>query len=391
MKRKNIFLLGFSLALLAVGCTEQNFTNDEVGQQKKVVLKTEEIGKHKYTTAKLPYDNFASARFLELDLQFQSDKNNFNGTKSYMRGTEVAIKSVTDAKADLGRVLFYDTNLSLNNKISCGSCHHQSKAFADGLKFSEGFEGKMTTRNSMGLGNLAMMPGGHFWDTRADCIKNLALEPVKNHIEMGMENLTLLTKKLAVIDYYPALFEKAYGTPGITEERIAEGFNGFLRSFVTMDSKYDEGMRTQFANYTAEEKQGRKIFQDWNGANCASCHGGDNFDDHYQWGGGNIGLDAVPVDQGIENGKFKIPSLRNVELTAPYMHDGRFKTLEEVVEHYNSGVKMNKHLHWALQDGNGPKKLNLSDSDKKALVAFLKTLTDKSFTTNPKYSDPFQR
>lgn len=396
MKKVIFSLLVSGAALFAFSCT-QEFKASEVAEQKKLKLKATEMGVYNYKSVQVPSTSFAfAAQMLQTDNQFSagSGGNNgvFNGNGNQVKaGDKIEILSVTDAKADLGRVLFYDQTLSLNNAVACGSCHFQKLAFADGKALSQGFEGRQTTRNSMAIVNPAMSQAGLFWDTRANCVKNLALQPVQNHIEMGMEDLTLLTRKLAVIDYYPDLFMKAYGSPSITEDKIAEGLNAFIRSFVSWDSKYDEGEKSKFANFTAEEKHGKQLFSDWNGANCASCHNEPTFDQ--QWGNGaNIGLDKISSDKGIGGAsKFKVPSLRNIELTGPYMHDGRFKTLEEVVTHYSDKVQMNSQLDFNLRNGNQAKRLNLNEGDKKALVAFLKTLTDKNFISNPKFSDPFER
>jgi cytochrome c peroxidase len=391
MKKVIFSSLLFGAAMFTYSCT-QEFTPTEVQVSKEIKPKKEEMGKYNYSKVVLAANFTQAAPMLLQDNQFSNGNSN-NGLFNFSKktGDVIEILSVTDAKADLGRVLFYDTKMSLNNAVSCGSCHFQKFAFADGKALSPGFEGRMTTRNAMAIVNPAMSHVGLFWDTRSNCVKNLALEPVKNHIEMGMEDLKILTQKLAAIDYYPALFEKAYGSPVITEDRIAEGLNGFIRSFVSWDSKYDQGQTQQFSNFTAEEKHGMKLFNDWNGANCASCHNDPTFDQ--LWGNGaNIGLDKVSKDKGINGSNtFKVPTLRNIELTGPYMHDGRFKTLEEVVDHYSDKVQMNDDLDWNLRDGNQAKKLKLTPYDKKAVVAFLKTLTDQKFISDPKFSDPFDR
>jgi cytochrome c peroxidase len=399
MKQVIYFLLVVGAGVFTFSCT-QEFNNNEIKDQKVAKLRTDDLGKYKYESVNLPYKELANAASMLLVDNQGSNSIGNSGSSSFnsfnMKGGEaIKILNVTNAKADLGRVLFYDQKLSLNNAVSCGSCHFQKLAFADGKAVSEGFEGRITSRNAMAIVNPAMSFTGLFWDNRANCVKKLVLQPVQNHIEMGMEDLPLLAKKLAAVDYYPDLFMKAYGSPTITEDKIAEGLNAFIRSFVTWNSKYDEGMKNSFANFTTEEHRGKILFSDWNGANCGSCHNEPTFD--RQWGGNaNIGLDKVSKDKGDGSERFKVPSLRNIELTGPYMHDGRFKTLEEVIDHYSDNVQFNSNLDWNLQDNSGnfgssgkARKLNLSPSDKKALVAFLKTLTDKDFTTNPKFSDPF--
>ncbi len=300
---------------------------------------------------------------------------------------------ITDHGATLGRVLFYDKKMSLNNLVSCGSCHKQENAFSDVVARSEGFKGGLTPRNAPALNN-PCLDKSYFWDLRTNALEDLALEPVRNHLEMGMENLDNLALKLAKVSYYPALFKNAFGTPEITKERISKGLAQFVRSIVTIHSKHDVGEKINFANFSAEETRGQLVFET---VGCETCHGGTNFNG---WGANisfNIGLDALSADVGAGNGAFKVPSLRNVALTAPYMHDGRFKTLEEVVEHYNSGVKNTANLAFPLREGYpntitsaNPRKLNLLPSDKAALIAYLKTLTDETFVNEERYSNPFK-
>jgi cytochrome c peroxidase len=316
---------------------------------------------------------------------------------------------INQQKATLGRVLFYDPLLSLNNAISCGSCHKQELAFSDGLAFSVGFGGKTTPRSSMAIVN-PVMNHNLFWDSRSTSVRDLVLRPVQNHVEMGMEDLEMLTKKLSQTSYYPDLFQQAYGTPNtipnITPDHIAEALTNFLTSMGSVDSKFDKESINNFAGFTALERQGIDLFM--GKAKCSGCHAGGNFaaadfpggeygSDFFGGGGNNpkgavnIGLDVSPNDNGLSDGKFRIPSLRNIGLTAPYMHDGRFKTLEEVVEHYNSKVAASPHLDVKLTDANGnPQRLHLNALEKKALIAFLNTLTDHQFVTDPKFSNPFK-
>jgi cytochrome c peroxidase len=305
---------------------------------------------------------------------------------------------VTDAGATLGRVLFYDTRLSANNTVACASCHHQKKAFTDPQRFSKGFEGKLTDRNAMGLANVRYYPRGRFfWDERAATLEEQVLMPIQSKIEMG-QDLTTLIKVLEKDAHYPALFEKAFGEGAITKERVARALAQFLRSMVSHQSKYDEGLakaesvRAPFENFTVEENRGKSLFL----ARCATCHMPRGQSAHFIMNRPlNNGLDAdfTKSDGGVGDitlvggqvGLFKSPSLRNVEFTAPYMHDGRFKTLEAVVDHYSKDVKAHPNLDRRLR-----RRGNFSASQKAALVAFLKTLSDRNFTTDPKFSDPFQ-
>lgn len=315
-------------------------------------------------------------------------------------GNTFELSNITDAGATLGRVLFYDRQLSVNNTVSCGTCHKQEFAFADGKKGSEGFGGKTTPRNTMAIVNVAMN-NNLFWDSRLSSLRVMVAEPVQNHVEMGMESMQALAQKLAKSDFYAPLFEAAFGSPQVDEQRISSALTQFLSSMVTAKSKFDYGMDNQFAQFSELEKVGQALFFSER-TQCSSCHSGPNFSapdlpgDPYGSptvrGTANIGLDINYRDNGKGDGQFKIPSLRNIALTAPYMHDGRFNTLEEVVEHYNSGVQPHRKLDSKFigSDGN-PKRLGLDIMEKQALVAFLKTLTDESLVQDVRFSDPFQR
>lgn len=332
--------------------------------------------------------------------------NNFNDFE-ILNGAPIFIENKTDITpwgATLGRVLFYDKKLSLNNTVSCASCHHQDKAFADGKQFSTGFEGRVTTRNSMAIIN-PVLQNNLFWDSRSKTIHDLSLQPVQNHIEMGMENLDRLVEKLNNTEYYKPLFTKAFGSEEINPENISKAISQFVASITSSRSRFDVGQKNNFSNFSELEKLGRDLFHG-EIAKCSSCHGGGNLsaldgpNDPYGSGGSisqdlrgatNIGLDLVYKDNGLGNGKFKIPSLRNIEITGPYMHDGRFNTLEEVVDHYTNGIKPHKDLDIKFTDGKGHvKPLNLTSLEKKAIVAFLKTLTDTEMTKDPKWSNPFK-
>jgi cytochrome c peroxidase len=303
----------------------------------------------------------------------------------------------SDAGATLGRVLFYDKRLSTNQTVSCASCHQQQAGFADPRRFSVGFDGSTGTRNAMGLSNARWYQRRHFfWDERANTLEDQVLGPIQNPIEMGM-TLTALTNRLAAEPFYTNLFARAFGTPEVNTNRISRALAQFVRSIVSVRSKYDTGVTNNFANFTAQENLGRQIFLGQVGnATCAACHGTDNFVPGPALN--NNGLEFPYVDYGAggvtsnaaDNGKFKVPSLRNIGLTAPYMHDGRFATLEQVVEFYNSGVVDNPNLSPPLRvPGGGVRRLNLTQAQKDALVAFLKTLTDASLATDAKLADPF--
>jgi cytochrome c peroxidase len=305
---------------------------------------------------------------------------------------------VTDAGATLGRVLFYDTRLSANNTKACGSCHEQKHAFSVPERFSKGFEDKPVDRNAMSLVNLRYYPRARFfWDERARSLEEQVLMPIQSKIELG-QDLNRLIEVFAKDDHYPELFRQAFGDRAVTRERIAKALTQFLRSLVSYQSKYDEGrakadsVRDDFENFTALENRGKDLFL----RNCATCHLPRGQDAHFVMNRPlNNGLDAdyVNTDGGVGDvtlngsqvGLFKSPSLRNVEFTAPYMHDGRLATLEAVIDHYSKEIKPHPNL-----DGRLRRRFNFSEGQKAALVAFLKTLSDTKFITDPKFSDPFQ-
>lgn len=302
---------------------------------------------------------------------------------------------VTNAGATLGRMLFYDKRLSANQTVSCSSCHQPEHGFSDPGRFSVGFEGGLTSRNSMGLTNARYyLRGNFFWDERAATLEEQVLQPIQNPVEMGM-NLNDLVTRISAEPFYPPLFQNAFGSTEVNSTRISRALAQFIRSIVSSSSKYDLGVASNFSNFTAQENAGRNLF---NGpARCATCHGSDNFVP------GNAifnnGLENPYSDKGLaeitgrstDEGLFKVPSLRNIELTAPYMHDGRFATLEQVVDFYNNGITSHPNLSPPLRTPNGQVlRLNLNPDQKAALVAFLKTLTDTSVTSDPRFSDPFR-
>jgi cytochrome c peroxidase len=303
--------------------------------------------------------------------------------------------------------LFYEKNLSFNKTISCASCHKQSNAFSDPIGHSAGFNGGSTGRNSMGLTDAQYYPNGmYFWDQRAASLEAQTLMPIQDQVEMGM-TLAEMETRVRSLAYYPSLFTKAFGDTTVTSTRISQALAQFVRSIESHQSKYDAGRSTlptapapppnaAFPNFTAEENRGKEIFLTPQLGGCAGCHGSETFTAPVEK---NNGLDLVTVDRGVggatnntnKDALFKVGSLRNVELTAPFMHDGRFATLDQVVEHYSSGVKAHPNLSPQLKLPNGnPRLINLSSADKAALVAFLKTLTDRNMTTDPKYADPFK-
>jgi cytochrome c peroxidase len=306
-----------------------------------------------------------------------------------------ADNAVTDAGALLGRALFYDRRLSTNGAVSCASCHRQENGFSDPRRFSEGFAGGLTGRNSMGLANARWYQRrAFFWDERAATLEAQVLEPIQNPVEMGM-TLPALLGRLAAEPFYTNLFAAAFGSTEVSSDRVSRSLAQFVRSIVSTRTRYDEGVATGFAGFTASERLGRQLF--FGRANCAVCHGTDNFVPTTTIN--NNGLENPYVDKGVgaltgrarDEGLFKVPSLRNIALTAPYMHDGRFATLRQVVDFYDSGVVNHPNLSPPLRAGpnGGPRRLNLTEAEKTGLVDFLLTLTDFTLATDPKFADPF--
>ncbi|MCB0706515.1 MAG: c-type cytochrome [Saprospiraceae bacterium] len=313
----------------------------------------------------------------------------------------------TNEGATLGRVLFYDKKLSANGTISCASCHKQEHGFSDNEVFSFGFEGGKTRRHSMSLINAKWYGRGRFfWDERAATLEDQVLMPLQDPVEMGM-TLEEVVYSVGAQSYYPPLFEDAFGTAEINSERIASALAQFVRSIVSTNSKYDEGRQqvnlptNDFPNFSESENNGKRLFflpVNLGGGGCIGCHSTEAFINPDN-GPTNNGLDAesttdLGVYEAINNpaflGTFKVPSLKSVALTAPYMHDGRFSTLEEVIEHYNSGIQDHPNLGAALRDDNEqPIQLNLTEQEKTDLVNFLHTLTDEDITNDIKFSNPF--
>jgi cytochrome c peroxidase len=314
-----------------------------------------------------------------------------------------ATNPVTDWGATLGRVLFYDKILSLNNTVACASCHQQNFSFADNKAFSVGFAGTPTKRNSMSLVNVKYYHNGKFlWDERGASLETQTLLPITDQVEMGLPDIDMAVDRLKTKPYYPVLFEKAFNSATITSDKIGSALAQFIRSIISYRSKFDEGrtiinsVRSFYPNFTDQENEGKQLF--FNPVlGCNSCHKTETFTAPSPR---NNGLETISIDAGIggiindpaQVGNFKVPSLKNIEFTAPYMHDGRFRSLEEVIEHYNSGVQPHPNLSSQLRNpiDSTPVRLNLTPFQKSALIAFLKTLSDRGITNDDKFSDPFK-
>lgn len=309
--------------------------------------------------------------------------------------------SLTEQGVQLGRMLFYEKTLSRNNMISCATCHKQEFAFDDTSRFSTGVLGLKGKRQAMAIFNTAWHTNDFFWDGRAHLLRDQSLMPIQDTLEM-FETLPGIISKLSNNTLYKAQFTRAFGTSEVTSEKISKAMEQFMNSIVSNDSKYDRYLAGT-ATLTTSEDNGRKLFfQEYNqffpalsGAECSHCHSGFNFTNNDYMNNG-LDTDASITDKGREKvtnsisdrAKFKVPSLRNIAITAPYMHDGRFKTLEEVVDHYNTGLKASTYIDPALENTRGTG-LRLTVQQKADLVNFLKTLTDNTLITNPKYASPF--
>ena len=322
--------------------------------------------------------------------------------------------SINQDRARLGRVLFYDKHLSKDEKISCASCHKQELGFSDNQRISPGVYGRTGTRNAIALASVANFASYYgtdlngagaipfFWDNRASTASIQNKGSLTNPAEMDM-HMDEVVDAVRTQPYYAPLFLKAYGTNEITSERVSDAIAQFVNAMGSYRSKFDEeaskalNNSSSFAGFTNSENRGKTIYM----SKCSNCHSS-SFGRPVMYFANN-GLDGtLATDLGVggktgvgnEIGCFKVPTLRNIALTAPYMHDGRFQTLEEVLEHYSTGIKAHPNLHYFLKVGgtpNGaPLQMNLTDTDKQDLINFLHTLTDNKFITDPRFSNPFK-
>jgi cytochrome c peroxidase len=297
----------------------------------------------------------------------------------------------TEEGVALGRKLFFDEILSLDYTQSCGSCHFPSHSFSDSTATSVGVDGIAGTRNAMTIVNLGWQKD-FFWDLRSESLEEQALEPVPNPIEMHLEWPEAVSR-LKADGEYPELFEKAFGSKDIDRYLVAKAIAQFERSLISQDSKFDKFLRGE-AVLTPEELSGYDLFNTERG-DCFHCHGASNtgfqFTDNLAH---NNGLDSVFTDLGLydvtgdpmDKAKFKTPTLRNIALTAPYMHDGRFENLDEVIEHYNTGGHLSPTID-PLMKAAGVGRF-WTPQEKADLKAFLHTLTDETFINNPDFQDP---
>jgi len=323
--------------------------------------------------------------------------------------------SITNAGATLGRVLFYDENLSSNGNVSCASCHSANDGFSDDRQNSRGVNGT-TDRHSMSLANARFYSSGKFfWDERAETLEDQVLMPFLDQTEMGL-SLQELMNLVENQDYYTALFQDAYGSSEVTEDGIAKAIAQFIRSMVSVTSEYDvaraevDSPLENFPNFTDQENFGKRLFfeertlTNGNLVACASCHVSEAFvgsnpllsssttvatnNGINSNNNGDVGVGETTGDDD-DNGKFKVPSLKNIAVTAPYMHNGRFDDLEDVIDHYSNGIE--DHDSGILVNNNGEVgQFRFTENEKDALIAFLNTLTDNEMLNDEKYSNPFR-
>lgn len=317
---------------------------------------------------------------------------------------------LTTESIALGRRLFYDPILSSNNQVSCATCHKQALAFTDGLTTSVGVSGTSLSFNAMSLVNLMWGPQHFFWDGRSTSLEDQALHPIEHRDEMA-RNIDDLVVALKKDNTYKQLFKQAFGK--VTAQGIVKALANFQRTLISANSRYDQYLRGEIT-LSPQEEQGRKLFMahpdtkvSLRGGNCIDCHSQfltSGFATAFD-GFSNNGLDNdqtlqpglfALTNNAAHRGLFKVPTLRNIAVTAPYMHDGRFATLEQVLAHYNGGIKRSKTLSPLIIEADNIAKtqndhisLNLNEQEIVAIIAFLHTLTDEEFLANTAFANPF--
>lgn len=394
MRHYIFILLGSILILNSCSTSEDNTSNSET------------------------YPNVITVFVGKIDLDRLSNYAN-QAKPAYITKDNTSGNPITDKGATLGRVLFYDKNLSSNNTISCASCHLQANAFGDDTDASDGVNGT-TTRHAMRLVNSRFSnERKFFWDERATTLELQTSEPIKNHIEMGFSgtsgdgSITTLLTKLQNIGYYKELFKFVYGTEEITETKIQNALAQFVRSIQSFDSKYDIGRslvqndNQAFPNFTVQENQGKNLFltppvfdalgvRTAGGFGCAGCHAPPEFD--IDPNSKNNGVIGILNGTGIDITNTKAPSLRdllnaNGNPNGPMMHTGGFISLQNVIGHYGTITiaPRNTNLDPRLAPNGFGQQLNFQPGEVNALIAFIKTLTGTNVYTDPKWSTPFQQ
>lgn len=365
----------------------------------------------------VPYPGVATAFGTTIDLDNLANYE-AQAKPPYIVKDNKAGKAITDEGATLGRVLFYDVNLSINNTISCSSCHKQKFAFGDTARASTGVNGT-TDRHSMRLVNSRFSDEPRFfWNERAATLEVQTTQPIQDHKEMGFSgvggdpSLSVLITKLQAIAYYQDLFKFVYGDPAITEQRMQDALAQFVRSIQSFDSRYDVGRamvpndNPPFPSFTPQENQGKQLFLQapqfdpggnriGGGAGCRGCHHAPEFD--IDPNSKNNGIVGVIGSTAIDLSNTRSPSLRDLinpdgTLVTRTMHNGSLATMQEIIEHYNviPLVPGNTNLDPRLRPAGQPQRLQLTDAEKEALVAFMKTLTGTNVYSDLRWSDPFK-
>lgn len=396
MKKPLIFLIPVFLIILN-SCSKSDYTSDYV------VLD--------------PYPNVTATFLNKIDLKKLDNYEN-QTIPNYITKDNTSGNPITNKGATLGRVLFYDKNLSANNTISCSSCHKQANAFGDDAIASIGINGT-TTRHSMRLVNSRFAnENKFFWDERATSLENQTTQPIQNHIEMrfsgtdGDAGISTLLTKIKNIGYYKELFKFVYGTEDITETKIQLALAQFVRSIQSFDSKFDQGRVLaandvqNFSNFTAQENQGKNLFLSppvfdatgnriAGGVGCAACHAAPEFD--IDPNTKNNGIIGVLNGTGIDITNTRAPSLRdlvntNGEPNGPMMHTGNLITLQNVIGHYGT-INLapgNSNLDPKLKPNGFGQQLHFNATEINSLIAFIKTLSGTTVYTDPKWSTPFK-
>ncbi|TCZ74906.1 cytochrome-c peroxidase [Flaviaesturariibacter aridisoli] len=363
------------------------------------------------------YPAVAAAFGGKIDLAHLANYAN-QGRPAYIVKDNTGGNAISDGKATLGRVLFYDKALSINNSVACASCHKQAFAFSDTALVSAGVEGGSTGRHSMRLVNARYArEAKFFWNERAATLEQQTTMPIQDHAEMGFSGtagrpgIATLLAKLSAIDYYQELFRFVYGDASVTEARLQECLAQFVRSIQSFDSKYDAG-RAQvpndgapFPNFTAQENQGKQLFlqppqftgsnRSGGGLGCNGCHNAPEFD--IDPATRNNGIIGVIGGAGLDLGNTRAPSLRDLLRpggggNGPMMHTAVFTSIQQVLGHYgNINVAPgNNNLDPRLMPGGNGQRLNLTAAEVNAVTAFLQTLSGTALYTDAKWSDPFR-
>jgi len=366
------------------------------------------------------FDPFAASKAaFGSNIDFSNLSNYANQSKpNYITNDNSGTDTIKNSKATLGRILFYDKNLSTNNKISCASCHKQAFAFSDTALVSSGVDGGLTVRHAMRLVNARFSNElKFFWNERAASLEIQTTIPIQDHSEMGFSggagrgNLDSLLIKLSRINYYKEIFKFIYGDTIVTESRLQESLAQFVRSIQSFDSKFDTGrLQTNnnanlFANFTPIENAGKALYLTQpvfdgkgnrisGGAGCNGCHRAPEFD--IDPNSRNNGIVGIIGSSGIETDNTRSPSLRDLvkadgTLNTRMMHTGQFTSLEDVIGHYNNipTIRANNNLDNRLRADGIPNKLNLTSTEVAQLVAFIKTLGGTNVYTDKKWSNPF--